>query len=71
MNSIKNKFSKVDTANKFGGWVPKKIVQDFFGYGNTKMSTFAVDYNIRISKIGKRIFYNYNDIVKLLEGNIV
>lgn len=54
----------------FGDWVPKKIVQDFFNYGNTKMSTFSSDYNIRTSKVGKRIFYKYSDIVRLMEESI-
>jgi len=64
---------EINTLKKsmtFGDWVPKKVVQDFFNYGNTKMSTFSSDYNIRTSKVGKRIFYKYSDIVKLIEESI-
>lgn len=53
----------------FGKWIPKRVVQDFFNYGNTKMSTFAVDHNVRTSKVGKRIFYSYDDILNILESN--
>ncbi|MGZ0017661.1 hypothetical protein [Yeosuana sp. AK3] len=54
----------------FGDWIPKKVVQDFFNYGDTKMSTFSLDYNIRTSKVGKRIFYKHNDIIRLINENI-
>ncbi|WP_298898222.1 hypothetical protein [uncultured Psychroserpens sp.] len=50
-----------------GDWVPRKVVQNFFNYGNTKMSTFATDYDIRVSKVGKRIFYKYSDIIRLMD----
>ena len=53
----------------FGKWIPKRVVQDFFNYGNTKMSTFAADHNVRTSKVGKRIFYSYDDILNILESN--
>ena len=59
-NSLKN-------AIAFGDWIPKKVVQDFFNYGNTKMSTFSSDYNVKTSKVGKRIFYKYSDVLRLFE----
>ena len=55
----------------FGDWIPKKVVQDFFNYGNTKMSTFSSDYNVKTSKVGKRIFYKYSDILRLIEECIL
>lgn len=61
---MKTKFTK-----HFGNWVSKKEVQDFFNYGNTTMTTFAEDYNIRKTKVGNRVFFNYEDIVALLENN--
>lgn len=60
-----------DRSKIFNDWVPKKVVQEFFGYGNTKMSTFATEYNIRVSKVGKRLFYNYTDIMNLISNSIV
>lgn len=53
----------------FGDWIPRQRVKDYFGYGQTTMSTFAKDNNIRVSKIGKRIFYYKKDILNLLERN--
>lgn len=55
----------------FGGWEPKWVVQDFFDYGDTKMSTFSSDYNIKTSKVGKRIFYKYSDIVRLIDEGMI
>jgi EAL domain-containing protein (putative c-di-GMP-specific phosphodiesterase class I) len=60
----------LENSITFGDWIPKKVVQDFFNYGDTKMSTFSLDYNIRTSKVGKRIFYKYNDIIRLINENI-
>ena len=54
----------------FGDWVPKSKVQNFFKYGNTTMTAFAKNNNIRKTKVGNRVFYNYEDIVALLESNI-
>lgn len=51
-------------------WIPRKEVKDFFNYGNTKMSSFSKDFNVRTAKVGKRVFYRYEDIVKLFEPNI-
>jgi hypothetical protein len=71
MESSKNNKSTLNQSENFGDWIPKKIVQYFFNYGDTKMSTFSLDYNIRTSKVGKRIFYKYSDIVKLIDENII
>lgn len=35
------------------------------------MSTFSADYNIKTSKVGKRFFYSYSDIIKLIEESIL
>ena len=55
----------------FENWIPRKEVQRFFGYGQTKMSTFAYDYNIKTTKVGKRIFYWRPDIERLLEDHAI
>lgn len=70
MNSKNNTTATLPASQIMGDWVPRKVVQEFFNYGNTKMSTFATDYNVRISKVGKRIFYKYSDIVKLLNDRL-
>jgi len=71
MESYKNNKTILHKSENFGDWIPKKAVQQFFNYGNTKMSTFATDFNIKTSKVGKRIFYKYSDIVKLIDENII
>lgn len=57
-------------AIAFGDWIPKKVVQDFFDYGDTKMSTFSSDHNVKTSKVGKRIFYSYSDVLRLIEESV-
>ena len=54
---------------KFGGWIPRKKVQEFFGYGPTKMSAFAKQHGVKMTKVGKRIFYWEPDIKELLNNN--
>lgn len=71
MDSNNSSRNKLQEDKVFGDWVQKKVVQNFFNYGNTKMSTFAMDYGISTSKVGKRIFYKYSDIVKLINENII
>lgn len=66
MDSKQNNTANLAFSQTIGDWIPRKVVQEFFNYGNTKMSTFATDYNIRISKVGKRIFYKYSDIIDLI-----
>ncbi|WP_091422948.1 hypothetical protein [Formosa sp. Hel1_31_208] len=70
MDSKNNNTATLTASQIMGDWVPRKVVQDFFNYGNTKMSTFATDYNVRISKVGKRIFYKYSDIIRLMNDGL-
>lgn len=70
MGEKKLNSTEINTMPKFGDWVPRKVVKDFFGYGNTKMASFATDYNISISKVGKRIFYKYSDVLRLIDEGI-
>ncbi|WP_299273431.1 hypothetical protein [uncultured Psychroserpens sp.] len=65
-----NNTAVMKSHKTIGGWIPRKVVQEFFNYGNTKMSTFAADYNIRVSKVGKRIFYKYSDILRLMNDGL-
>lgn len=58
--------NKIKKSVIFDDWIPRKVVQEFFNYGDTKMSTFATDYNVRVSKVGNRIFYKYSDIIRVM-----
>tara|TARA_B100000768_G_C11102393_1_gene299679 strand:- start:409 stop:621 length:213 start_codon:yes stop_codon:yes gene_type:complete len=66
LTTSQNKATSVLVQN----WIPRKEVKDFFYYGNTKMSSFSKDFNVRTAKVGKRVFYLYEDIVRLFESNI-
>lgn len=55
--------------HSLGGWLPRSIVKQFFNYGETKMCAFARQNQIRITRIGNRLFYNLKDILKILEDN--
>lgn len=34
------------------------------------MSTFSSDYNVKTSKVEKRIFYRHSDIMRLIEERV-
>ena len=51
----------------FDKWIPREKVKAFFGYGQTKMCSFASDHNVRSIKIGNRQFFFAEDIERLLE----
>lgn len=70
MDTKDNNTTKLTSSQMMGDWIPRRVVQDFFNYGNTKMSTFATDYNVRMSKVGKRIFYKYSDIITLMNDGL-
>jgi len=63
--------SDLKRSKLFDDWIPKKQVQEFFNYGPTKMSTFASDHNVRMAKVGRRIFFKYSDIVRLINESIL
>jgi hypothetical protein len=52
----------------FSDWVPRKEVKAFFNFGETKMSSFSRDHNVRTARVGKRLFYNREDLENLLES---
>ena len=60
-----------NTTRILGDWIPRKTVKEFFGYGNTTMATFAEDYNIRTAKVGRRVFYSYSDVLRVIKNGIV
>jgi hypothetical protein len=70
MDLVNNNKVNPITFQTIGDWVPKRVVQEFFNYGNTKMSTFANDYNVEMSKVGRRIFYKYSDIIRLINDGL-
>lgn len=59
-----------NSKSVFERWVPRNRVKEFFGYGQTKMSSFAKDFNVRSKKIGNRLFFYADDIEKLLESDM-
>ncbi|MCA0132614.1 hypothetical protein [Winogradskyella alexanderae] len=71
METNDNKQRELKEISIIGDWIPRKVVQEFFGYGNTKMANFASDYKVTVSKVGKRIFYKYSDLLKLFDDGIM
>ena len=69
MKAKDNNDKHLESSKIIDDCITKQFVQSFFNYGNTKMSTFATDYNIRMAKVGKRIFYKYSDIVRLINDS--
>lgn len=49
-------------------WISKKELQDFLGYGNTKMWSLSKDYGIGVTRVGKKMFYNLHDVNKMFDS---
>ncbi len=49
-------------------WLPRKLVMDFFEYGDTQMTSMQKQYNLVTQKIGKRIFYRTDSVLNLLDA---
>lgn len=49
-------------------WISKKELQDFLGYGNTKMWSLSKDYGIGVTRVGKKMFYNLHDVNKIFDS---
>ena len=47
-------------------WIPRHEVMQYLGFGATQMNTIGKKYSLRKSTIGKRIFYNVQQIIDLL-----
>lgn len=54
----------------FDRWIPREQVKKFFGYGQTKMSSFSRDNNVRSRKVGNKQFFFAEDIERLLESDL-
>ncbi|GAB4161428.1 MAG: hypothetical protein Tsb0033_18830 [Winogradskyella sp.] len=67
-DKTRNNFKELEIM---GDWVPRSVVKKFFNYGNTKMARFATDHNVTVSKVGKRIFYKYSELLRLFEENVM
>lgn len=48
-------------------WIPRQEVKDFFEYGQTTMASFSRNYNVRIKRIGVKVFYYREDIENLFK----
>jgi hypothetical protein len=51
-------------------WLPRPIVMKFFGYADTQMTAVAKKHNFISTKIGAKIFYHKDSIIKALNENI-
>jgi hypothetical protein len=56
-----------DLLNK---WYSRQQVQDFLGFGNTKMCQLHKDFDIRTVKIGRKVFYSIEDLENLFKKSI-
>ena len=51
-------------------WYSKQQVQDFLGFGNTKMSQLSKDFGIRTVKVGRKIFYSVEDLENIFKNSV-
>ena len=62
---IKNTFPQI------GDWLPRNIVKEFMGYGNTQMAAFEKMPGLVVSQIGNRKFIHLKSLIAVLEANIL
>ena len=58
---------KQDLLNK---WYSRQQVQDFLGFGNTKMCQLSKDFGIRTVKVGRKIFYSVEDLENIFKNSV-
>lgn len=51
-------------------WYSKQQVQDFLGFGNTKMSQLSQDFGIRTVKVGRKVFYSVEDLENIFKNSV-
>lgn len=49
-------------------WIPRHEVMQYLGFGATQMNAIAKKYGLKKSTIGKRIFYNVQQIIDILNA---
>ncbi len=70
LNEIKKSLQIMNfNALDIGGWIPSRIVQRFFNYSDSNMSTFESNNNLTISRVNRRRFYRKDEIIELLNKN--
>ena len=52
-------------------WIPRSLVEEFFDYGDTQMTSFEKTHGLVVSKVGRRKFFHRASIEKLLEQNVI
>jgi hypothetical protein len=50
-------------------WWSKRMVMDYFNYGETQLRQLEKEHKLVISKIRARKFYSVQSILNLIEGN--
>ncbi len=52
-------------------WLPRHLVMEFLGYGDTQMSSIQRRAKLQTAKVGKRLFYSIDSILKLLDSSVI
>lgn len=50
-------------------WTPKDDLKAFMGFADTQMATNTKKYKFVTTKIGKRIFYQNDSVLKIMNSN--
>ncbi|OYU84276.1 MAG: hypothetical protein CFE24_07260 [Flavobacterium sp. BFFFF2] len=52
-----------------GGWISKESAIRFFGYCENQLRHIEKNYDVEVSKIGRRKFYSVESIIKVIKQN--
>ena len=74
LTNFKNELIKEFSQLQNSSFIPKKWlksveVQELLNISAGTLQTLRVNRTLSFTKLGKTIFYDYNDIVKILESN--
>jgi hypothetical protein len=72
MENKKPNLEKEKTLNlhQMGNWVNREYMKRFFDYGDTQILELSKNKAIVTSRIGNRLFFDLNSIIRFLEENI-
>jgi hypothetical protein len=69
--AIRASLYRLENSNtKIGEWVSYSHLKRFLDYSDSQMRLFTEKNNLKISKIGRRVFYKSSDIETLLSSNL-
>ncbi len=56
--------------HQMGKWANREYMKRFFDYGDTQILELSKNKSIVTSRVGNRLFFEVNSVIKFLDNNI-